>query len=371
MNLYSERMDFASSPRSTLGIEWEVALVDPDTRELVAGADPIISALDDPRIDHEFLENTIELISGVHTSTDAAIDEMRSLRDAVLLATESRGLGVIGSGTHPFSRWREQAAQPAERYQRMIKEQGSWGQRLVIFGLHNHIGVEDRRKVIPLLAAVLDHLPLILALSASSPFWQGADTQYASHRSMLFQQISTGGIPPELRDWDEYALVIDGMLSTGVVREVNELRWDVRPAPNWGTLEVRIADGAPSLEHVAGVTALTHCLVEEASRALDAEGEPHHVPRWLVRENKWRAARYGLDAEVVVSPGEAPRPARVLIDEAIDRLRPIAHDLGAEDSLDAAARVLANGGSAAQQRERFALGGCPAIVDDLTAQFAR
>ncbi len=358
-------MDFASSPRSSLGVEWELALVDPGSGEIVPRAKELLEAIDDPRFDKEFLTGMIELISGVHRSTDAAIDELKGMRDTACEAADRLGVALVGTGTHPTSRWREQAQGDDPRYERVVQKAGDWGRRLVIFGVHNHVGVEDRHKVVPLMRTMLDRLPLILALSASSPFWQGIDTGFASHRTMLFQQLPTGGLPPMLVDWGEYERTLRDMLTAGVIDDMGELRWDVRPSPSLGTVEARIADGAPSIDDLAAVTALVHCLMEEGSRALDEGGPQRHLPSWLVRENKWRAARDGLEATVIVDEEGTLQPVRDALAETIERLAPIAADLGATRSIAAAERVLERGGSAAQQRAAFARGGHDAVLAEL------
>lgn len=358
-------MDFAASRRSTLGIEWELALVDPQSGEIVPRAKDLLSAIDDPRFDKEFLAGMIELITGVHGTTDEAIDELKAMRDTAVAAAERLGVAIVGTGTHPTSRWREQEQADDDRYRRVVQKAGDWGRRLIIFGVHNHVGIEHRDKAVPLLRSMLDRLPLILGLSASSPFWQGLDTGFASHRTMLFQQLPTGGLPPMLVDWQEYERTLADMLRAGVIDELGELRWDVRPSPSIGTLEVRIADGAPSIDNLAAVTALTHCLVEEASRALDA-GEPQqHLPSWLVRENKWRAARDGLDATAIVDEQGTLQTVRDALGEAVERLAPVAADLGATRSLEAVTRVVEGGGSAARQRAAFERGGHPAVLAEL------
>lgn len=362
---YARRMDFAASRRSTLGVEWELAVVDAATGEMVPRAAELLGLLDDPRFDHEFLTSMIELITGVHRTTDGAIDELRRMRDTAVEAADRVGVALVGTGTHPTSHWRDQRHGDDPRYRRVIEKSGDWGRRLVIFGVHNHVGVEDRNKVVPLLRTMLDRLPLILALSASSPFWHGLDTGFASHRTMLFQQLPTGGLPPMLTDWAEYERTASGMLAAGVVDDLAELRWDVRPSPALGTIEVRVADGAPSIDDLAAVTALTHCLIEEASRALDA-GEPEqHLPYWLVRENKWRAARDGLDATVIVDEQGALVGARDALGDAVERLAPIAADLGATRSLAAVTRVVERGGAAALQRAAFERGGHSAVLAEL------
>jgi carboxylate-amine ligase len=363
---YACGMDFAHSTRGTLGVEWELQLVDRSARDLAPVAPAVLARVDDDRVKGEFLQNTVELVTGVHATTDAAIAEVRELRDLVVEAADAEGADVIGSGTHPTARWRGQPVSDSPRYRRLIEHGGSWAERLLIFGVHTHVGIDrPRQQTIPVLHALLDHLPLILALSASSPYWQGHDSGYASQRAMLFQQIPNAGLPPEMPDWDTWERVAHDLVHVGAADGLTELRWDVRPSPRLGTVEARIADGAPSLAHVHAITALTHCLVEERMRALDAGTEPERIPSWLVRENRWRTARFGLDAVMVTNAEGATMRVAEVLHSTLDRLAPIAEDLGATAGIDAAVEVLARGGSTAQQREAMIAGGMDAVLQHL------
>jgi len=360
-------MRFAKSERSTLGVEWELALVDLETRELAPRGPELLASVGDERLVGEFLTNTIELVTGVHRSAASAIAELDELRGRVVEASDALGAAPIGSGTHPFSPWREQACRPVERYRRVIERSGQWGAQLAIWGVHTHIGVESTEKVAPIINGVLADYPLIHALAGSSPFWEGEDTTFSSHRSMLFQQLPTGGLPPELTTWRDYERVAHDLLHTGIVEELGELRWDVRPAGRLGTVELRIADGATRIDDLAAIVALSHCMVEHCSRELDAGRRPGHLPQWFVRENKWRAGRYGLDAIIIVDEGG---DERLVTDVLRDRVRdwmPIARDLGCEAELDGVLALLDRGTSAQRQREAAARNGgdLAAVVDHL------
>lgn len=361
-------MDFAPSKRGTLGIEWELQLVDRSSRDLAPAAPAVLARIGDDRVKGEFLQNTVELVTGIHATTEAAVAEVRELRDLVLEAADAEGVDVIGSGTHPTAQWRGQPVSDSPRYRRLIEHGGSWAERLLIFGVHNHVGLDrPERQAIPVLHALLDHLPLLLALSASSPYWAGHDSGYASQRAMLFQQIPNAGLPPEMPDWATWERVAHDLVHVGAADGLTELRWDVRPSPRLGTVEARIADGAPSLAHIHAITALTHCLVEERMRQLDDGTAPERIPSWLVRENRWRTARFGLDAVMITTAEGATMRVAEVLHSTLERLEPIAEELGATEGIAAAVQVLADGGSAAQQREAMIAGGMDAVLEHLVA----
>ena len=368
--LYAHNVDFANSESGTIGIEWELQLVDPASRALVGCAEQFVSALGDQRVKSEFFTNTIELVTGVHQGVDAAVGELRELRDAVLAQADAQGLALVGMGIHPTAHWRDQQVSRDARYERLIAKASTWGQRQIILGVHTHIGVDDRETAIALQRALVGHLPLILALSASSPFWHGTDAGFDSQRTMLFQQLPNAGIPPAFASWSEYEHAVDELLACGAVESVNELRWDVRPSPAFGTIEVRIADGATSLAEVAAVSALTAALAEESRRSSASGTSPAQLPEWLLRENRWRAARYGLDSEIVAGD-RSTVSVRDAVADAIRRLTPLANEIGAADSLAEVPRILTAGNAASRQRRAAETGGMPAVVDMLIDDLRR
>ncbi|WP_136519214.1 glutamate--cysteine ligase [Cellulomonas telluris] len=350
------RLPFAHSERSTVGIEWEVALVDVDSGDLRQAAQAIFEAVrpedgtDHPHITSELLLNTVEISSGkCRTVGEAGADLSRALEE-VRAAAEPLRIEVMGGGTHPFANWATQRVTDKERYATLIDRTQWWGRQMLIYGVHVHVGIEDRDKVLPLQRAMLTVLPHIQSLSASSPFWAGKDTGYASNRALLFQQLPTAGLPPQLRAWEELEQYVGDMMHTGVIDQVDEVRWDVRPSPRFGTLEMRIADGATNLLEVTAISALTHCFVEHFSSLLDA-GEPvPAMPPWFVQENKWRSARYGMDA-IVITDAEG---AEELVTESVGRwlttLAPVAERLGCSEELEQVRVILRRGASYQRQR---------------------
>lgn len=372
---------FAPSARSTLGIEWELAIVDRDTRELAGLAPGILAELRGrypserfPHLAGELLENTIELITAPHRRVADATADLRELALAVQRTAERRGAALIGSGSHPFSHWIDQRATQSERYDRFMERYRWWGRNMMIWGVHVHIGVDRRERVVPLVNALLTYLPHLLALSASSPLWAREATGYASNRTLMFQQLPTAGLPWPMEDWADFERVLEDLARTGIIAEPTEARWDIRPAPRWGTIEVRACDGASTLAEIGALAALTQCLAEELSERADRGETLPRLQPWYVRENKWRAARYGLDARVIVDPEGRQEPLRDELAALAERLRPVAERLDCTAELAEVLAILERGNSAERQIAVYeARGGderaLTAVVDALVEEF--
>ena len=354
---------FTSSPRSSLGVEWELELVDVRTRELAGGraATDILTELagphlgpdgtgEHPKAKHELFESCVEVITGVCTTVDEALRDLQGTVDEVSRAAEKRGLAVMCSGTHPFTDWRMQTVSPKERYENLIEEMQWLARRLQIFGVHVHVGVRSPDKVIPIVNALSAYIPHFLALSASSPYWKGADSGLASARSKVFEALPTAGVPYQLSGWDDFERFMETLISAHAISTIREVWWDIRPHPQFGTVELRICDGLPTLMEIGWAAAMSQCLVEMFNGQLD-KGYTLPVPRgWTVRDNKWRAARYGLDAEIIVDDTGRTVPIRAAIDELIDDLTPIADRLECSKELLKAKEILAVGPSYVRQR---------------------
>ena len=204
-----------------------------------------------------------------------------------------RGMELFCAGTHPFAEWSAQQLTDGSRYAELIKRTQWWGRQMLIWGVHVHVGVSSAHKVMPIITSMLNQYPHLLALSASSPFWDGEDTGYASNRAMMFQQLPTAGLPFHFQEWREFEGFVGDQKKTGIIDHMNEIRWDIRPSPHLGTIEVRIFDGVSNLRELSALVALTHCLIVDLDRRLDAGESLPVMPPWHVQENKWRAARYG------------------------------------------------------------------------------
>lgn len=359
-------INFAHSSQSSIGLEWEVALVDAQTGALVPRGQEVMKAVHailpdraegpdtGPTLTGEFLENTVEMVTGVCSTVSEATGQLRELLGEIRDIAEPRGLRVFAAGTHPFSRWQEQSVVAKDRYSTVVDRAQYWGRQMVIYGIHVHVGVDSQAKALPVQDRLLAHYPHLLALSANSPYWNSQDTGYASHRALIFQQLPTAGIPYAFRDWAEYEQYLDDLLVTGVVDDISESRLDVRPVPRFGTIEMRFCDAPSSLRDIGAIAALTQCLVEETSRILDDGGQVEQMRPWLVKENKWRAARYGLDA-IIIKDNSLEEPLVTdHLAEIVDRLKPIARDLGCSEELSWVNDIIAEG--AGYQRQRSVAG---------------
>ena len=349
------KLEFASSARSTVGIEWEIMLADPVSGDLVGRAPELLAALEEESAEErhtvtgELLTNTIEVTSGIGDSVAHAVDDIANAIAAVRSATDPAGIELLSAGSHPFAQWFDQEVTDKTRYHTLIERTQWWGRNMMIWGIHVHIGVEDQRKVFPIINALAGYLPHLQALAASSPFWAGERTGYASNRALVFQQLPTAGLPWPLKDWSQYESYLDDMVRTGVMADATEVRWDIRPAPRWGTIEVRACDGMSTLPELASVAALVQVLVESFSRQLDEGRTLPEMPAWFHRENKWRAARYGMDARVIVDAAGAQRPVREHLAEVLEELAPVAVELGCVREFGSIATTLEDGASYERQ----------------------
>jgi len=369
-------VDFRPSRRPTLGVEWELGLVDARTGDLVSAAAEVVEAArggiseGESRVHQELLRNTVELVTGICESVPQAVDDLRESRDAVRRAARQRGLEIFSAGTHPFARWYDQEVSEGERYATLIDRTQWWGRHMLLFGVHVHVGVDSIGKVLPILNGLLRWFAHLQALSASSPFWGGSDTGYASNRALMFQQLPTAGLPFQFDTWPQFEGYVGDMLATGVISEFKEIRWDIRPSPALGTIEVRVCDGLPTLEEVAAIAALTHCLVVDLDGRLEAGEALPALPPWHVQENKWRAARYGLDAEVILDAENHERLVTDDLHDLLNRLEPVAARLGCSAGLASVSDLMTAGASYQRQRAVAARAGGDlwAVVDSLVRE---
>ncbi len=366
---------FHPSQRSTLGVEWELALVDADSGDLRQVAQTILDTLspdgsEHPTIRQELLLNTVEVVSKVCHTTGEAIADLTESVGLLRSLTNPLRVDLMCAGTHPFAHWGSQKVSNKARYATLIDRTQFWGRQMLIYGVHVHVGIEDRAKVFPLIGALLAYYPHLLALSASSPFWDGRDTGYASNRALLFQQLPTAGLPYTTVDsWEMFERYVGDMRHTGVIDSVDEVRWDIRPSPHFGTIELRVFDGISNVGELASIVALAHCLVEHLSRKIDA-GEPlPSISPWFLSENKWRAARYGMDAIIILDQGGEEEPVADALEGLVAELMPVASDLGCTSELAGVREIIRLGASYQRQRQAFELGGFEAVVAHLVREF--
>lgn len=353
--IHREPLPFARSPRSTLGVEWELQLVDRDSLDLRQCAAEILREVGpDENIHGEMMLNTVELVSGARRTVAECVEDIAHAYDRLLPVTQPLRVELASAGTHPFADPLVQKVTDSERYERLVDRTRLWGHQMLIFGTHVHVGIEDRDKALPILKALLTRTAHLQCLSASSPFWAGEDTGYADNRAMMFQQLPTAGAPHQLGTWEELEAYAGDMIHTGVIEDFTEVRWDVRPSPRLGTVEVRACDAATNLTELAGIAALTQCMVEDFSRRLDRGEELDAMPDWYVDENKWRSARYGMDAILVTDSAGDEELVTDTVRRMLTELEPVAADLGCGAELAGVAATLDAGAS--YQRQLAAVG---------------
>jgi carboxylate-amine ligase len=371
------RIDFSSSERTSLGVEWELELVDLETRELTGASDAILAAISEqgdgvhPKAKHELFQSCIEVITGVCQTVDEACADLAETTAELQKAADERGVGLLCSGTHPITDWSTQRLSDDPRYMTLVERNQWLARQLQVFGVHVHCGVRAPEKAMPIVNALLLYVPHFLALSASSPYWIGSDTGLASYRSKVFEALPTAGLPYQLDGWPEFEQYMEVLIASRAIETIREVWWDIRPHPNFGTVELRVCDGLPTLDEIGCVAALAQCLVESFDQQLD-DGATLPEPRpWLVRENKWRAARYGLDAEIVVDNEGRLQPVADALVDVVDELLPIARQLDCAAQLEAIPRLIERGASYQRQRAVAAehAGALEPVVDLLLSEF--
>jgi carboxylate-amine ligase len=373
---------FTHNARPTIGVEMELHLVDAVTGELASASNEILAEMgvghpggEHPKAKHELFQSTVEIITGVCDNPAQAGDDLRGTLAELRAAAERRGLTLVSAGTHPFGLARDQIVSPHQRYLDLVEDLQWPARRMLICGMHVHVGVPDGGAAIRIIGELMRHHPLLLALSSSSPYFERDDSGLASARTKIFEGLPTAGLPPPLADWADFESFMSTLLESGCIRSIREVWWDIRPHPDFGTVEFRMCDATPTVRETIALAALAQTLVESTIRQIDAGTLPPPPREWTIRENRWLAARYGLDAELIVQHPDSGhperRPVRDLVAELLAELHPVASDLGTLDQL-ADLEVLLEAGSGAQRQRRVVeAGGTLAdVVHHLAAELA-
>ena len=362
----------------TLGIEWELQLIDSGSKLLRQDAREVISELVGAgeggvaaRIHYELMQSTVEIVTGICSTVSEAKRDLAATIAQLQRITDMRGTMLTCAGTHPLSDWRDAKMVPIQRYAELVEQMQWLARRIQTFGVHVHVGLRDGSRAIPIVNALAVYLPHFLALTASSPFWGGHDTGLASSRAVIFGGLPTAGPPHLLADWSEFEEYMDTLLRAGTIRSIKEVWWDIRPHPDFGTVEIRMFDGVPTLHEVGMVGALSQSLVQLFDSQLDRGYTLPTRPAWVVRDNKWRATRYGLDAIVITDASGSTAPLRDELYELVAELMPVADRLGCAAELEVVSEVLDCGASYERQRAVLATcGGLTEVVDALVTEFA-
>ena len=347
---------FGDSDPYTLGVEEEYMLLDAETFDLVQHIDTVLAAAAghelEPRINAELMQSVLEIATPICRTAGDVDTWLRKLRSYVCEIAHEKGLRVGSAGTHPFSLFERQRITARDRYRNMVDQMQYIARRELIFGLHVHVAVDDPEKAIQVMNGLSLDVPVLLGLSGSSPFWRGEPTGFSSIRQMVFAAFPRSGMPPLFRDYTEYAEVVGQLEKTGCIADYTHIWWDVRPHPKWGTIEVRICDAVTRVEDAVALSAYCQALVKLYSEryAVGAEIPSYH--RILTTENKWLAARYGLEAPVMdLATGRRNRvPVAQLVRRTLKEIEPHARELGCEHELEGIREILARGNGSDRQR---------------------
>jgi carboxylate-amine ligase len=349
-------LPFTRNDSPTLGVELELQLVDARTFGLTSRIEPILASLPEElalNVKPELLQCYLEINTGVCPNVGAVRRDLTRILKGLHKVTEPLGVRLLWAATHPFSSWRRQEVTATERYYQLIELMQDVGRRLVTFGMHVHVGVESGDKAVMICDRMLRHLPLLLALSANSPFWEGRPSGLHSNRSKVMEMLPTAGLPMPMRNWSEYTWLVNHLIATGFIHTIREIWWDIRPHHNFGTVEIRMCDMPRNLEQALVLTALIQTLVVAFSREIDEGTYQSDYHPMMVAQNKWRAARYGGEALLVDTYDYRQHSVQQTVDRIVELLRPVAEELGCAPELENC-RALPSQTGARQQLDLYA-----------------
>ena len=337
------------APSYTIGIEEELMILDAETNELANAIESLLEPTPAGEIKPELMESVLEVSTDPCPSTAVAAEQLRALRQQVAQTAASKNLRIGAAGTHPFAMWEDQRVVARPRYRDLISALRFVARQELIFGMHVHVGIDNPDKAIHVANGMRVHMPVLVALSANSPFWRADATGLASTRTPIFRAFPRVGIPPTYKDWADYERRIEFMVGTRVIEDYTYLWYDVRPHPNFGTVEIRVMDSQTHVEHTLGLAAFTQALVRELALHYEAGKHLSRYPFEMLDENKWLAARHGLEGELVDLPKSERVATRALARRLLDRMREHAQDLGSGTELAAVEDLLERGNGAARQ----------------------
>ncbi len=336
-------LEFTRNDKPTLGVEIELQLIDADTMELKNCIGDVLGALPESLREHvkpEIMQSYIEVNTEVCQTVSDVERALHTKLQGIEPALEQCNVRLGWGGTHPFSPWYEQKTTPNERYLRLLENLRDTARRLVSFGLHVHVGVDTGDKAVMICDRMLRYLPILLALSTNSPFWNGRNTGLHSQRSKVLEGLPTAGLPPLMRNWSEYVWLINHLVETQFIETIREIWWDLRPHHNFGTVEVRICDMPYNLDSVLALAALIQCLVHDLSIQIDEGMYQFDCHPMMVRQNKWRATRFGMDAVLVDPYSMEVKPVAELVTDLLPKLKDHAKTLKCEDHLELIRKIL-------------------------------
>jgi carboxylate-amine ligase len=344
-------LKFTRNEYPTIGVEIELQLVNAETLALSNSIEDVLARLPETLqecVKPELMQSYLEINTDVCQTVRQAGDDLRGKLAEVENVADALGLRLYWAATHPFSSWRDQKITVNDRYFRLVELMQDVARKLVTFGLHVHVGVDTGDKAIMVCDRMLRHLPLLLALSSNSPFWEGRNTGLHSNRSKIMEGLPTAGLPRQMRNWSEYVWLINHLVDTGFINTIREIWWDIRPHNNFGTVEIRMCDMPARLDQVLAIAALVQCLVQHISEEIDEGAFLSEYHPMMVEQNKWRATRFGPEARLVDSDDYQQRSVQETVDHLVELLHPMAERLDCVDELKAASNLPACTGSLQQ-----------------------
>ena len=350
-------MEFNNCSEPTVGVEWELQLIDAQTLDLFDGILPLMEFFPDTDfVKPEYIQSCVELTSCVSNTSDEAVAHIRQSLAQILQRCRELEMRVCGAGTHPFCR-RLALITPTPRYMRLEKNAGYLAQRQITFGMHVHIGMRSGDEAIRAMSHLIPALPAFIALSANSPFWRGHRTGHAAYRHRILAAASQYGFPVAFRDWAGFNRFYSAALKAGMIRDVNDIHWDIRPHPGFGTIEIRTMDAVSDLHTLCALVAFARAMAvcmaraspEDVSRVL-----PLELPAWVEKENCYRAGHCGLKAEFIYNEKGEHRPLYGLIEDLINFCEPVAHDIGENKNLELTRQILIGEPGYSQQLTTYA-----------------
>lgn len=354
----AEATRFVANGALTLGVELELQIVDRTNFELAPRAQDLLGALGtNVCVKPELYLDMIELNTGICADANAAAADLGQTLDRLTAAGEALGVAFASAGTHPTSSYADSVVHPAERYAMLIDRNQWLTRRWRVYGLHVHVGMESGDDCIRFNNFFLRLLPHLLALSASAPYWQGVDTGLATCRPTIYEALPTAGLPYFVADWAEFTALTDTLRRAGAITSLKDLWWDVRPSPGFGTLEIRVCDSPATLAETAAIVAFIHLLAHWFRDHGDWLAQVPQPPHWMMRENKWRVIRHGLDASLAANAAGDNKPVREEILAWLDKCGPYVETLGYHTQAQTIRDICARGGSYARQRAAFAAKG--------------
>jgi glutamate---cysteine ligase / carboxylate-amine ligase len=358
--------------RFTIGVEEEFQIIDPNTCELRSHVMQLVNEVSpsiQDQVKHEMHQSIVETGTRICENVGELRIEMHRTRGELIAAAERAGLQVAAAGTHPFSSWIDQVISPGERYENIVEELQQLARSLLIFGMHIHVAMPDKQTTIDMMNMVRYFLPHLLALSTSSPFWMGRNTGLKSFRTTVFRRFPRTGIPELFQSWSEYENFTNLLVDTRCIDNPKKIWWDVRPHPVFGTLEFRMCDVTTKVEEACAIAALTQALVVKLHRLYTRNQSWRIYRRALIEENKWRAARYGIEGKMIDFGKEQEVPMKTLIPELLELVDDVVDDLGSRSAVNYIHTILNEGTSAERQLKVFQqTGDLRAVVQHVVAE---